>query len=109
MSRTYRRKKAHWDLQWELRDYEERISKYGGVYFVKYKITASDPAFKKSLQKFHSDKERYGNNLPTNYMNMYFERPMRRKSKNLLYKYTQLPDDEIMLPEYIQDHGWDYF
>lgn len=110
MSRTYRRKNANWDLKWDLHDWVREESYYGGSYLKSVQISQGNPEYKKIVNRYHSDKDRYGNAVPSWFVNLYCERSMRRITRHEIRKWMNNPENhEVMVPEFIRDAGWKYY
>jgi hypothetical protein len=110
MSRTYRRKNSNWDMQWDLYDYVKEQSVHGGYYFYRKKITTDHPEYQKIVNRYHSDKNRFRNAVPSWFVNLFCERKMRRMTRHEIRKWMNNPDNhEAMVPEFIRDAGWKYY
>ena len=75
MSRTYRRKNG-WDTP--TRDYvfNEELGHWQDIALDKNSLE-----FKKQTNKYHSDHNLYGGSVPHWFVNLFFERKFRRKTK----------------------------
>lgn len=107
MARTYRRKNAKWSMGKKDHDLVEYKSKYGGNFSKWEKL--DDKAYKKAWKKFHSDKEVYTNGIPGWFVNIFFQRPDRRKASNELRKYKINQEHEVILSKYKRSAGYYWY
>lgn len=108
MARTIRRKNARWNSFGNY-DMVKLISKYGGSYSKCVNYEKDSLEYKKFWNKFHSDKDRYENGVPGWYVNMNFEKPLRKKTKQLLSEWKKNPQEDVVLPEYFRCAGYDWY
>ena len=104
MARTYRKKDSLWQFQkWENYDWVKYRSKYGGVYEKKVYFQKESKEYQKALRVFHSQKS--CNGVSSWFCNLYFQRALRRKTKNLLGSWKE----EILFPEFKKRAAWDWY
>lgn len=102
MSRTYRRKNETWDFC--AHDY---VWEHGFLQKVRMDLKSLD--FKQKKAKYHSDSYR-GWCVPHWYVNMFFERGDRRRTKKEIQKWMKNPENyEVLLKPHMKDAGWSYW
>lgn len=104
MSRTYRRKKDGWNIP----SYEYVCSP-GTYVLIKKSLDKSSEEYKINKIKYHQDKERYFNSVPSWFVNLYCERKLRRESKKAIDRWIKNPEKDCLLPLYVKDAGWKYY
>ena len=102
MSRTYRRKNDTWDFT----DYD---FDWVDGYLKKVPMNPKSKDYKKSKAHFHSDSYR-GWGVPHWFVNMFFERANRRKTKKIIGQWLKNPENlDVLLDKKIKNAGWYYW
>lgn len=102
MSKTYRRKNITWITNFNNYSWENGFQQTIPMNF-------DSKEFIKKKARFHSDN--YGRlGVPHWYVNLYFERSDRVKTKKELHKWKKNPENyEVLLNRYVKDAGWSYW
>lgn len=104
MSRTYRRKKDTWNLP-----KYEYILVPGTFVFIEKTLDKSSDKYKREKMKYHQDKDKYFNSVPSWFVNLYCERKLRRDTKNAIRNWISRPDKDCLIPKFIRDAGHKYY
>jgi hypothetical protein len=104
MSRTYRRKNDQWDI----RAYDWGYDDDG--HFTKIFVEKNSKEYKKIKADFHRDHDRFLSGVPSWFVTMFREKPLRRKTKQIIVHWMKNPvEDGCVIPEFIKDAGWYYY
>lgn len=102
MSKTYRRKNKTWNFN----PYQYS---FDNGYLHRLPLNKDSQEFKKEKAHFHSDSYN-GMGVPHWYVNTFFEKPNRRKTKQELLKWIKNPENyEVLLRKHTKDAGWSYW
>ncbi len=103
MSRTYRRKNG-----WDHPTYDFIFTEEG--YIKKYYYSKDSKEYLLDNSKYHRDHPIYGTCVPHWFVNLYSERPLRRKTQATIQKWLANPTEEgIICPKRMRDAGWNYW
>ena len=102
MSKTYRRKNETWDF--EAYDYS-----WENGYFQKVPLNPKTKEYKKQKAHYHSDSYT-GWCVPHWFVNLFFERSSRRKTKKEIKKWMKNPENhELIIDKHMKNAGWTYW
>lgn len=104
MSKTIRRRNKDWDfkpIDWESSSYYP-IRKI-------VKLERNSKEYKKAKKIYHSDKSRYRSSVPGWFVTLFCEKPLRQRTRLEIIKWMKNTEQELMIPPYMHDAGYNYF
>ncbi len=103
MSRTYRRRKARYNLDWVLRDYT-----WTSCYQKRIVLDPRSRDGKKALAHYFSDAGfgHYSHATAPHWYRRYLNHRADRREEMELNRWRKNPDHEVALPRRVSDAGW---